>query len=109
MDPTNPVIPGASDGVFGALFVVILLVVVAGIVFTVVVNVRKYSVLKNAGVDPFTVDAQIAAKVLDSDVLKGTPAKGSVEERLAHLDDLQRRGVISAEERDAARADILRE
>jgi len=99
----------AFTGVFGVVLVVVLI----GMVFGIVVAVRKYLLLKRAGHDPFTVDAAIAAKVLNSDMLRpGTavpddsPAR-TIEQRLAEVDDLHARGVISADERIAARAAIL--
>ncbi len=105
----DPGIPAAFSG-FLVLFAVI---VVVGIGFSVYVGIRKYTILKRAGHDPFTVDAALAAKVLNSDMLRpGTaadvaaPAR-SLEQRLADVDSLHERGVISADERAAARAAIL--
>lgn len=119
---------GGSDGVgFGPDFVtpgmdmnagfvgffgLVLLLVVAGVIFSVVVGVRKYRILKDAGADPFTVDAAVAAKVLRSDVLRPSstdvPATRSLEERLRELDDLFARGVITEDEHREARAAALR-
>lgn len=107
MDPT-----GFATG-FNALFGIMVVVVLIGVVFSAVVAVRKYMVLKNAGHDPLTVDAALAARLLNSDALRpGTAAAPSdpalkVEQRLAELDDLVARGVITDEERMAARAQIL--
>lgn len=107
LDPT-----GFSAG-FNAIFAVALIVIVIGGAFSAVIAVRKYMVLKKAGHDPLTVDAALAAKLLNSDVLRpGTATAPSapaltVEQRLAELDDLVARGVIGDEERTAARARIL--
>ncbi|MCH6232165.1 SHOCT domain-containing protein [Microbacterium sp. CFH 31415] len=99
---------------FSVVFALFAIVVVAGIGFSIYVGVRKYAILKQAGHDPLTVDAALAAKVLNSDLLRpGTavddaaPAK-SLEERLSEVDSLHARGVISDDERAAARASILR-
>lgn len=109
-DPMDP--SGFASG-FNALFGVLLVVFLLVAAFSVFVAVRKYMVLKKAGHDPLTVDAALAAKLLNSDALRpGTAAPPSapaltVEQRLAELDDLVARGVISDAERTAARARIL--
>lgn len=121
LDDLTPIIdPGFTDPgfggtppEFGGFFALILLVAVGGVIFSAVVGMRKYRVLKDAGVDPFTVDAAVAAKVINSDILR--PAQPSappapertVEERLVELDSLHARGVISDDERRTARAAIL--
>jgi hypothetical protein len=104
----------AAQNGFGALFGLVVVVAIAGVIFSAVVGMRKYRVLKDAGVDPLTVDAAIAAKVLRSDVLAPatptvtpTPEK-TLEERLAELDDLHARGVISDDEHRDARSAALR-
>lgn len=94
------------SGVFG-LFVVIA---IGAVVFSIVVGVRKYRVLKDAGVDPLTVDAAMAAKVINSDVLAPRtpePQPRTIEDRLRELDDLLARGVITPDEHRAARAAAL--
>ncbi|HCJ49344.1 MAG TPA: hypothetical protein DHW40_08455 [Microbacterium sp.] len=104
---------GVESG-FSVVFVLIALVVIGGVIFSTVVGMRKYRVLKDAGVDPLTVDAAIAAKVLRSDVLAptATPAalapEKTLEVRLAELDDLHARGVISDDEHRDARSAALR-
>ena len=60
--------PGFMAG-FGVIFVVVMIAVAAVFVISIVIAVRKYRVLKDAGVDPLTVDAAIAAKVLRSGAL----------------------------------------
>lgn len=104
-----------TDGVltaFGAVFGIVVFLGIATVIVIVVVAVRKYRVLKDAGVDPFTVDATIAARLANGQLLAPTPgaapAPRSMEERLAEVDSLLARGVISASERDSARAEILR-
>ena len=98
---------------FSAIFVLFAFVVVAGIGFSIYVGARRYALLKQAGHNPLTVDAALAAKVLDSDLLRpGAAADAapvrSIEERLSEVDSLHARGVISDDERAAARASILR-
>lgn len=106
--PDDFVSPGMAastgmEGFFG-LFVVVFVGVA---IFSIVVGIRKYRILHDAGADPFTVDAAVAAKVLKSDMLNPSAGR-SVEERLAELDGLLARGVISDEEHREARAAVLR-
>lgn len=88
--------------------------IIAVAVFGIVVAVRKHRILKDAGVDPFTVDAAIAAKVLRSDAFSSSTRTPSpepaptIEMRLAELDDLRSRGVITEDEHREARAAVLR-
>ena len=83
---------------FGILFVGIL----AFIIIAIVRNAQK---ARQAGYDPLTMQTELTTKAMSSELLQ--PAK-TVEQRLAELDDLRARGVITDEERDAARAEILR-
>lgn len=116
-DIVPPVDPGFGDpGLFtgiSAIFPVFLVIILVGVGLSAYIGIRKYMLIKRAGHDPFTVDAALAAKVLNSDMLRpGTaiddaaPAK-SLEQRLADIDELHGRGVISDDERAAARAAIL--
>ncbi|MFL0566202.1 SHOCT domain-containing protein [Microbacterium sp. 179-I 1D1 NHS] len=105
---------GAAGDAFGAVFGLVVVVILGVAVFGIVVAVRKHRILKDAGVDPFTVDAAIAAKVLRSNALSPAaptpeprPAP-TIEMRLAELDDLRSRGVITEEEHRDARAAVLR-
>ena len=81
---------------------------------------HRYRKAKSQGIDLLTVDQDLAARLMQSEMLRpadgtaGAAAGGaaggaakSVEERLRELDDLHERGVISAEERAEARAKIL--
>jgi hypothetical protein len=116
-DFVPPVDPGFTDpeitGAFSGFFAFVVVVVLVGIGLSLYVGVRKYTLIKRAGHDPLTVDAAIAAKFLNSDlshsgatVRDDAPAR-SIEERLAEVDALHERGVISDMERSAARAAIL--
>jgi hypothetical protein len=82
---------------FGVLFVGIL-------VFMVVAATRSKRALEAGGLDPLAAEAQLAARAANSGLL--APPR-SLEARLAELDDLAARGVISAEELATARAKTL--
>ncbi|MEV8023488.1 SHOCT domain-containing protein [Microbacterium sp. NPDC080220] len=119
MDPTG--MDGMAAG-FSAVFGLVLVLGIVGAVFGLVVRARKYRILSDAGIDPLTVDAQIAAKVLRSDALAPaasepavatppaapTPAVPAIEQRLIELDGLRARGIISDEEHREARAAVLK-
>jgi hypothetical protein len=100
-DPSQP-----GDAVFGVGFAVIATLVV--LVFAGVIGLSIYRAvrLSRQGVNPLTLQTDLAAKVLRSDALQRTPSKA---ERLAELDVLAANGTISAVEREAARARILAE
>jgi hypothetical protein len=76
------------------------------VVFVVVVTsaVRSRKVLRDSGLDPLAAHAQIAARLAQGPL--ATPSKG-LEQRLAELDDLHRRGVISNAELEGARRAAL--
>lgn len=119
MDPTG--MDGMASG-FSAVFGLVLVLGIVGAVFGLVIRARKYRILSDAGIDPLTVDAQIAAKVLRSDALAPaaseptvatppaapTPAVPAIEQRLIELDGLRARGIISDEEHREARAAVLK-
>jgi hypothetical protein len=90
--------------IFCVLFVVGL---VRGIVFTT----RRRRILKDAGLSPMMAPVQMEAKLAQSALLSPAPGLPEVakplEQRLADLDDLRNRGVITEDERAAARAKIL--
>lgn len=93
---------------FPIVFAIAALIVVAGIVYVIVATIRNRRALRRAGHDPDTVQAQLTTGVLDSELLAPSPA-ATREDRLAELDRLHARGVITAQERDLARAKILTE
>jgi hypothetical protein len=84
--------------IFGAMVVIILCVWV----FTAVMIGRNGRVLRRAGIDPTTAGAQLAVRMIN-----GQPAASSASSRLAELGDLRDRGLITAEEYDARRAQII--
>ena len=81
---------------FGTIFVITLAVIITGVALTI----RRRHALRRAGLNPLlTGQEQIAARM--------SVAPRSTEERLAELDDLLRREVITPQEHAAARARIL--
>jgi competence protein ComGC len=89
---------------FDAVFGIVTVVVVIGIVAVIVLIAVNAIKVRRAGHNPATLDADLAVRVLESELL--APVK-SKEERLRELDELRARGVISAEEHSAARAGVL--
>lgn len=101
-DPTGTMESAlAGVSILSILFIVVFTLVV---VFIIVVWVRNYRAAKNAGVDIFTVQTDIAAKASKSALL--APAQ-SKEDRLRELDDLRSKQLISAEEYAEARSKVL--
>ena len=95
--------PGGDGGfdAFAVVFVVVGLLVLCGFVAVGVAMVRGARASRRAGIDPFTPESVVLAQAL-----RGEPAR-SLEQRLAELDDLHRRGVITGEEHAAARRAAL--
>jgi len=93
---------------FGAGFVVffalVVLFIVAVVVAMIVMISRNAAKARELGHDPLTMQTELTARAMDSSLL--APQK-SLEARLAELDDLRARGVITAEEHAKARADTL--
>ncbi|HEV7624432.1 MAG TPA: hypothetical protein VGO26_09860 [Amnibacterium sp.] len=101
----DPNAPG-PDALFGAGFAVIATIVVLFFVGAIALSVYRAARLAKQGVNPLTLETDLAAKALQSDALRHTPSKA---ERLAELDVLAANGTISAAERDEARSRILAE
>jgi hypothetical protein len=92
------------------VFVLFGLLFAAVVIFMIVTVVRRWNVAKKAGYDPLAMDTQIAAQIGQSALLRrpdAAPERPSIEQRLAELDDLHARGVISDVEHVAARAKAL--
>jgi len=86
--------------IFG--FVILMFVAVFGtIIFVIVKNVQRAHAL---GHDPFTMETELAAKVIDSGLLAG---RQTIESRLAELDGLHTRGIITETEYTKARAEAI--
>lgn len=104
-----PQVPG-QGGAFGGIAVLFVLVLIGVAVFAVISGVRNYTAAQRGGLDPMTAKTQLAVALkqkLESDTAASHPVVRTLEERLAELDDLAARGVITAEERADARAKLL--
>lgn len=89
-------------------FVVVGLLFVFAIIRAIIYAPRRRKILRDAGLDPMTAHAQMEAKLASSALLAPAgPTAKTVEERLAALDSLHGRGLISSEELREARAKIL--
>jgi hypothetical protein len=88
-------------GWFIALFVIVALIGIC-------MSIWRFSVLRSGGLNPFVAKEQLEARLSQSKLMTppATPAK-STEERLAELEDLHQRGIISDEELSAARAKVI--
>jgi hypothetical protein len=105
--PVDPS-PGIPSG-FIALFVIVALVGIGMAIWRAVV-------LSRSGLNPLVAREQLEARLAQS-LSQQNPAppappapaqqEKSIEERLAELNDLHDRGVISDEERAAGRAKII--
>ena len=89
---------------FTALFAIVVILILAGMATVIILIVRNVRKVRRAGHDPLTLNADLSVRALDSALL--APEK-SIEARLAELDDLLKRGVISAEEHGRARMRVL--
>lgn len=105
MSPVLAVLPGSSPAAFDTGITLAGFVIGVIVVAMVVLIVVKVVSARRRGINPLTFDAELAAKLRDSSVLQ--PEK-SVEVRLAEIDDLHGRGVITDAERESARASVLR-
>lgn len=105
----DPLTPTAFDATFSAAAVIIPLLIVGVIVFSVVVAVRKASVLRKAGLDPFSAEAQLLAQARSSRLLAPAKEERPSEARLAEAQDLHARGLITADELGEIRQRILGE
>ena len=101
-----------SFGLFGTIieigFVVIGLLFVFAIIRAVTYGGRRRKILRAAGLDPRMAPFQMEARLVNSALL--APANSTaktVEERLAKLERLHGRGLISDEELHEARAKTL--
>ena len=96
---------GEGLGVFGILWGVGAVVIGLGFVAIVVTIIVRSARMTKRGQNPFTVQEDLAYQAMQSRTL--APEK-SLEQRLAELDDLHARGVISDDEHRGARAEALR-
>lgn len=89
---------------FDAGFLAVAAIIALGFLSVIFLIVRNAKAARRAGMDPVTMQTDLAARAMNSQLLA---APRSTEERLAELDGLLSRGVISAEEHAAARARII--
>lgn len=115
--------PGMSDGLpaYLVVFLVLFGLAFAAVLTLIIVSgVRNYRLAKARGYDPLTMETEMTARLMDSQLMQpATPTTATTpppattapaattEERLAEIDSLHERGVITADERTAARAKIL--
>ncbi|QIK82662.1 hypothetical protein [Sanguibacter sp. HDW7] len=98
----------AAVGIFWVIFIGVA-------AWGIYVVVKNYRLAKSRGYDPVTMETDMATRLMDSQIMQPAAptaaasgaAPATVEERLVEIDGLHERGVISAEERAAARAKIL--
>ncbi|MCA5923210.1 SHOCT domain-containing protein [Curtobacterium oceanosedimentum] len=99
---------GASDlfsGWFGVAFGVVAALMLLTTLTIVLVTLYRGKRMADRGQNPLTVQEDLAHRAMQSRTLApDTP----LEQRLAELDDLHARGVISDEEHRRARAEALR-
>jgi len=94
---------GPSPGIPGwfiALFVIVGLCAIGGAIW-------RFSVLRSGGLNPFVAREQLEARLAQSQMMAPPPVEKTIEQRLAEIDDLRNRGVITAEEHSAGRAKII--
>ncbi|PPF84495.1 SHOCT domain-containing protein [Subtercola sp. Z020] len=89
---------------FPLLFVAVCVLVAVGFVATIALMFRNVRKVRRSGHDPFTLQADLTTRALNSAML--APAR-TAEDRLHELDELQHRHVISAEEYVRARERVL--
>lgn len=89
-------------------FVVVGLLFAVAIIRAIIYAPKRRKILRDAGLDPMIASVQMEAKLANSALLAplGSAPK-TVEERLADLESLHGRGLISSEELHEARAKIL--
>lgn len=99
-----------SDGIDAAFSLMPILVgvfvvfFVAAVGFMIFSTVRNYKASKNAGLDPFTLHTDLAVRAAKSEMLA---PKKTLEEKLAELDSLLARGLITRDEYAQARLKAL--
>jgi hypothetical protein len=96
---------GTISTIFPWIFGAAVVLIVGGWIYGAVKVVRNRQVLREAGIDPGTVGSQLAVRYLRGQ--PGRPAVRSASDRLAELTDLRDRGLITPEEYQARRAQVL--
>jgi hypothetical protein len=93
---------GGFGAVFPWVFGIAVVAVICGWVYSATTFVRNRQVLRQAGIDPSTARAQLAVRMI-----RGQALAPSTSSRLTELTDLRDRGLITAEEYEARRAQII--
>jgi len=93
-----------DNGTFHIFFLVFIVLFVAAVIVIVVTVVRNIGKARRSGLDPLTLQTDLAARVMNSDLLAaGKP----LAEKLGDVDALLASGAITPEEHTTARAAIL--
>jgi cytochrome c-type biogenesis protein CcmH/NrfG len=103
--PGGSGMPALFDGWFGIAFGVVAALIILTTLSMVIVTLYRSKRMADRGQNPLTMQEDIAYQAMQSRTF--APDK-PLEQRLAELDDLHARGVISDEEHRAARAEALR-
>ena len=103
-----------SDGTFSGLFGVFIVIFVLAIAFAIVRAVMNTKKMVDAGQNPLTLQTDIELAALKSQALAPaattvTASSATVEQKLAQLDDLHARKIITDEELAASRLKVLGE
>ncbi|GAA1498568.1 SHOCT domain-containing protein [Paeniglutamicibacter kerguelensis] len=107
VDPELAGYPGGLGFIFESfdvIFGIVALLVLVGFIFTAFIWVRNYKAGKNAGLDPFTLQTELAVRAANSEMLA---PKKTVEQKLIELDGLLARGLITRDEHTQARLKAL--
>ena len=104
-----PVDPGPPGWWTAALVVMVILAVIG-----IAISIWRFEVLRRGGLNPLAAKEQLEVMAADrlardarASQETGPRESKSIEERLAELDDLYQRGVISDDERREARAKVI--
>ena len=101
--------PGVPTWVI-ILFVAFAALAGVGFLIGIGTSIRRASILRKAGLSPMfareQLEAQLAQNLRNTGPTPGRPVK-TIEERLAELEDLHGRGVITPEELAAGRAKVI--
>jgi hypothetical protein len=95
---------GIVEVLIVVIFVIFVFMFIGIVLFMAMAGARSKRALEAGGLDPLAAEALLAARAANSQLLA---PRRSLEDRLAELDDLRSRGVISEEEHSTARAKAL--
>lgn len=98
---------GSVPPFFLFFFGLVVVLMVCMVAFGVVTAARNRRVLREAGIDPMTAGAQLTARLIRGSAAAQPAVQPSAVDRLAELDDLRNRGLITSEEYAARRGRII--